>query len=323
MVAMNDLNTASAGRNAQDRLDLIGTIIVRYGRQDVRGLVRTLEANGIDSDNTLIVHNPASKGDAVGLEPLHCRTLVQDRNGGYAAAVNAGIRELQRKKNVDYYLVLTHDVILPLGLVGGLLQTLISYEGCGAVGPCVIFEEGLNQRRTYGGSWTPERGAYHLSRGDDSGEGSEGGQDIQAVDWLEGSAMLIARAASDVCGPLREDFFLYYEEPEWFLRLRHAGFLAVVDGSLSVRQMSGRSKRFVAFEYLMTRNGLAFARASRGFDGVWRYIAKSMFRNCPTHQCGAHPQDDDQRELDGFPGNFGRGKGLFLATLGTSSRLDA
>jgi len=46
----------------------------------------------------------------------------------------------------------------------------------------------------------------------------------QRVDWLAGASMLIRRSVLDSIGLFDEEFFLYYEETDFCLRARNAGF---------------------------------------------------------------------------------------------------
>jgi hypothetical protein len=45
----------------------------------------------------------------------------------------------------------------------------------------------------------------------------------QAQTYLNGAAMLVGRAFLEAVGPMREDYFLYCEEVEWFIRARRRG----------------------------------------------------------------------------------------------------
>ena len=68
-----------------------------------------------------------------------------------------------------------------------------------------------------------------------------------ARDFLTGAALCIPRAAWDRVGPFDERLFLYYEDVEWCLRARAAGFaLRVVPrGDRTPRrgQLDGRRRR--------------------------------------------------------------------------------
>ena len=65
-----------------------------------------------------------------------------------------------------------------------------------------------------------------------------------ALDFLTGAALCLPRAAWERVGPFDERLFLYYEDVEWCLRARAAGFALRVeptcDGAARRRQLDGR-----------------------------------------------------------------------------------
>src|SRR4029450_8340476 len=50
------------------------------------------------------------------------------------------------------------------------------------------------------------------------------GEHPRTVDWVMGAAMLLRRSALQEIGPLHQSFFIYFEEVDLCLRLRHAGW---------------------------------------------------------------------------------------------------
>jgi GT2 family glycosyltransferase len=91
------------------------------------------------------------------------------------------------------------------------------------------------------------------------------------VDFVTGCAMLVKRIALEKTGRLDERFFAYYEEAEWCVRARRAGFDIV-----HVPQAHVWHKIHVAAQadsplvhYYMTRNRLLFLKASRAGLRAW------------------------------------------------------
>jgi hypothetical protein len=53
---------------------------------------------------------------------------------------------------------------------------------------------------------------------------SHGGSAPLDVDWVSGACLLARREAYERVGPLDERFFLFWEDADWCLRVRQAGF---------------------------------------------------------------------------------------------------
>ena len=82
-------------------------------------------------------------------------------------------------------------------------------------------------------------------------------------DWVDGGAMVLRREALERVGGFDERFFAYCEEAELCLRITRAGWrVGVLDGARA-QQAPGGSSRPGAWSYLITRNGLAYARRRR------------------------------------------------------------
>ncbi len=83
-----------------------------------------------------------------------------------------------------------------------------------------------------------------------------------AADWISGACLLVRRDAWELVGGFDTKFFLYYEETDWCLRARQAGWqvhqLPTVrvrhDGALSAKR-TGRTIRngCIATEYVRSR----------------------------------------------------------------------
>jgi len=104
----------------------------------------------------------------------------------------------------------------------GKLVERLAAGGCEAVGGTLCLSE--TKVQAYGGRW---RAA--LARAESIGRDSDLAAPVDPAaiearqDYLSGASMLIGRRFLETVGPMREDYFLYCEEVEWFLRGRAHG----------------------------------------------------------------------------------------------------
>jgi GT2 family glycosyltransferase len=63
----------------------------------------------------------------------------------------------------------------------------------------------------------------------------------QAVDWVSGACLLARRAAIAKAGLLDENFFMYFEDTDWCLRLRQAGWKVYLVPQARVVHLGGQS----------------------------------------------------------------------------------
>ena len=95
-----------------------------------------------------------------------------------------------------------------------------------------------------------------------------------AVDWLDGSCILVSINAVCRIGGLAPEFFLYWEETDWCTRARRADLRLLVDPVASVVHLgwgsgTGRQTRRYAL-----RNSLLFVRRNlHGADGITSGLA--------------------------------------------------
>jgi len=206
------------------------------------------------AEMVVVVDNASTDGtqDFVRTHYPQVHLIANATNRGFAAAVNQGIAIA----DTDAVLVLNPDAYLLPGALENLTGALVQHPQAAAVGPKVINPDGTTQstRRRFPTLATAFLESTiiqdhfpnltHLQRFycQDSHEDQE-----QDVDWLVGSCLLLRRSA--LCHSERSEesplqnarpashtitpvglfdprFFLYFEELDWFLRARQAGWTA-------------------------------------------------------------------------------------------------
>src|SRR6185503_20085012 len=107
-----------------------------------------------------------------------------------------------------------------------------------------------------------------------------------AVDWAEGSIMLINRACWDACGPWDESFFLYSEETEYALRVRDHGFAMILAPQAHATHLEGDSAVSPRLWALLTVNRVRLYRKRHGFAPSAVYWALVLLREASRAALG-------------------------------------
>lgn len=176
--------------------------------------------------------------------------LTNADNRGFPAAVNQGL-QLAKGKQI---LLLNNDTLVTTGWLRALLEALYSEPSVGLVGPCSNFVSGEQQVPVSYDDLTGLDGfAWEWSKAHN--------HERVATDRLVGFCLLIRREVVEAVGCLDERFGIgCFEDDDYCLRAKQAGFRAVIARDAFVHHFGGRT--FVAtgvdFGALMARNEALF-----------------------------------------------------------------
>lgn len=151
--------------------------------------------------------------------------LANADNRGFAAATNQGVRAAL-DQGADRLLLLNPDATLAPGALATLAGALDREPGVGIAAPAIITADGAPQAFAFGGDpslgYLLRRGVRRLLR---RGPLHDWGSRTELEpDWVTG-ACLLARAEVFRGGVwFDEGFFLYFEDNDWCLRARRAGW---------------------------------------------------------------------------------------------------
>lgn len=152
-------------------------------------------------------------------------------NRGFAAGNNAAIRlALARPRPPDLVMLLNPDTIARPGSIGALRDFMAEHPRVGLAGS--------RQETPDGESLLAARRFHNLANEWDSaicfgpvskwlrrwGIAEPERDEARAVDWVVGAALTIRREVLETVGLLDEGFFLYFEEVDYCLRAKRAGF---------------------------------------------------------------------------------------------------
>jgi len=244
-------------------MSTLGVVVLVYGSRDEHvPVVKSVLDEGVAPDSIAIVHNPRDPSEA-DLPSGHSGVVVirARANLGYAAGMNLGIRHHKRRRRSDL-LLLTQDVRLQSGAIATLLAAAAGAPGFGILGPGMGWR-GEDRPFSYGGTISRTGAVGHL---DSAPRSVKDG--IFECDWIDGAAMLVKGGVFETVGLLDERFFMYFEETDLCLRAARAGWRTGVVLASVAEQLPGSGKRPGAYQYLYTRNGLAFAWRMAGIWGL-------------------------------------------------------
>jgi len=196
----------------------------------------------------IVVDNASSDGspDAVRRNWPGVRLIASERNLGFAAANNLGIREAAS----EFVLLLNSDTLVPPGSIDALLRALDSDAGAVAAGPRLVGADGRPEL-SFGAMMGPfsELRQKLLGRLYDRRAGPAVawvGRQVRRrhyPDWVSGACLLVRRADALAAGLLDERYFLYAEDVDFCAALRALGRRILFTPDAEVVHLRGASGR--------------------------------------------------------------------------------
>lgn len=242
----------------------VGLVLVTYqSAEDLPPFLESLPA-AVEplALNVIGVDNTSTDGSASFVEQFGGTVIRNRQNVGLAAAINQGAAAT----DAEWILVANPDTHLAPGSIATLVETALTDETIGMIGPRIARLDGSpypSGRRfpslavgiahaLLGGVW-PSNPATRAYFGNPV-------TTISDVDWISGCCMLFRRSAFDAVGGFDTRYFLYFEETKMALDMHRAGWRVVLDPSVEIRHREGGSMRSAPFRKIRShhRSALRF-----------------------------------------------------------------
>jgi len=213
----------------------------------------------------IVIDNDSPDEEKILLSEIgNINLILNDKNIGFAAANNLGIRQAKG----DYILLLNPDTKLVNDAIDRMVAYLKSHETVSAVGPKLYFSEGYDYHPSIKSLDSPFYNVSCLIPGwrylENAFQFLVSNIDrIWKVDCVIGAAVLFNRSVFDEVGLLDERFFIYSEEVDFFMRMKRSGHKTVYYPRAEIIHYGGRSqdKSSVAkLEYLWTSKIIYFKK---------------------------------------------------------------
>ena len=233
----------------------------------------------------IVVDNNSADGslEAAQAEFTWCRFLPLDLNYGFARACNEGLNVAQGR----HVMLLNPDTEVQPGALSTLVRALDEHPQWGIVGPKMITPpippasggETYPSARRLPTPWdlfceTTGLGKLfprtRLFNGYLYGDKNQ--SDLDEVEQIEGSALMIGSEARRAARNLDPQFFIFFEEVDWCKRVRDDGYeIHVVQDAVVVRHRSTTmSKYFVPTRVHHAESAMKYFRKHYGQRGLKR-----------------------------------------------------
>lgn len=245
---------------------LLSIITINYnGLKDTCELIDTLPLND-ETIEVIVVDNASTQDEATELEKRYPLIIVirSDKNLGFAGGNNLGIKAAHGK----YLFFINNDTILSQPSALSLLITrLESSAQIGMVCPKIRFTWD-KQPIQYAG-YTPLSKITLRNKSIGFGEQDNGQYDTpHPTPYAHGAAMMVKREIIEKVGMMPECYFLYYEELDWSMMIRRAGYEIWYEPACTIfhkeSQTTGQMSPLKT--YFITRNRLLFAQRNAQKD---------------------------------------------------------
>lgn len=243
-------------QNLQDRTatKTVSFIILNYNSAtDTIELANSLSSMNLTKANIIVVDNQSTDDSADQLRrnlSEGVELLETGYNGGYAFGNNAGIKRAAELQS-DFVMIMNSDVRIEKETFESLREYMSMHSECAIASPALKIP---NRPIDYGR--TIYLGRVHFSK---LIEPNNLEKPID-VDSIIGACFMVRMRAIDQVGMIPEPYFLNFEETEWCLKFKQAGFqVQCLPYLFAVHKTHGSIGKISGIQsYFMKRNLVIF-----------------------------------------------------------------
>ncbi|MGH2785345.1 MAG: glycosyltransferase family 2 protein [Actinomycetota bacterium] len=243
----------------------IYTIVLNYERSDdtVR-CVSSLRQSTYRNQFLVVVDNgsaPAAREElraGIGPTPL----IQSEENLGFAGGNNLGITHAL-DRDADYVWILNPDTVVEPDSLERLARTMSRFPEAGIVGSRLVRGDDGTTVLFNGGTIDWGRGGKPVLPDMGKAEDEVKAKTVTPIDYATGASMLVRRRLFEEIGLLPERYFLYFEETDFNIRAKRAGWKVLLEPRSRVlhHRRSWGAIPAPYYVYYFVRNRILFGRA--------------------------------------------------------------
>lgn len=177
--------------------------------------------------------------------------ILNDNNAGFAGGNNVALRYFIERKPTDYVLLLNNDTVVSEDFLDALLDKIKEEQDIGFVGITHYYYDEKDRIQTVGG------GKVDYVHGESMAVTKKG---TKYFDFITGSCILLSTQLLCKIGPIREDYFMYWEDVDWSTQARKKGYNLTVADYGCIYHKEGSSIKSLNRIYYHTRNRIRYMR---------------------------------------------------------------
>lgn len=224
-----------------EQQNLLTVVIVNYRTPGLTiDCLRSLESEVQSLPGTHVVLTDNNSGDG-SVEQLNnaianegwsnwVSFMPLERNGGFAYGNNAAIRPVLSTNPPPYILLLNPDTVVHPGALQALVDFMDKHPDVGIAGSRLEDPDGTPQRSAFRFHTVISELEQGLRLGFVSkllahwGVAPPVPEETCQTDWVAGASMIVRREVFEAVGLMDEGYFMYYEEMDFCLQAKRAGW---------------------------------------------------------------------------------------------------
>lgn len=273
----------------------IAIIVLNYnGDRDtilcLQSLRKCVTPPGFSTDIIVIDNNSRTDFFGENKKELQNSTLIRnEKNLGYAGGNNKGI-QYALKENFYYILIINNDTEVDKNFLVHMVSVIESNKQIGIVVPKIYFAEGFEYYKErykkeelgkiiwYAGGIMDWNNVIGHHRGVDE---VDSGQYDQLVDTelATGNCMFVRREVFEKVGLFDEKYFLYYEDADFSMRVKFAGYKIAFQPEATLwhkNAVSAGGSGSKLQDYYISRNRMLFGMMHAPFRSKIALIRESI-----------------------------------------------
>lgn len=234
--------------------------------------IRKLKTKNFQIETIVVNNNPQENLDGLKKEFPEFVFLETGKNLGFTGGNNFGIRRTL-KDGADYIFLINNDTFLAEDILLQLVKVAKKRRKAGILGPKIYFAPGYEYHRGrykksergkvfwYAGGEIDWDNVISQHRGVDKVDRGQYDR-IEETDYVSGCGMFIKKEVLEKIGLLDDKYYLYYEDVNFSVRAKKAGFKLLFVPQAKMWHFNAGSSEVGGplHDYYMTRNRLLFGR---------------------------------------------------------------
>lgn len=205
-------------------------ILVNYnGYKDTIECIKSLKNLKYNNYKIIIVDNASSDNSINELNHYVFKNIIllkSDKNLGFSGGNNIGIK-YALDNGADYIMLLNNDTEVEPNFLENMIEVAESDKSIGIVGCKIKYYDNKNLLWYAGGqvNWFKFIGEHFGMREEDNGQYDK----FKEISFMTGCCMLIKREVIEKVGMLPDEYFMYFEDVDFCVKVQEAGYKIVYE----------------------------------------------------------------------------------------------